>query len=901
MQCTGQPGQCGSAAPICDGATNMCVECLGANDCADSARPLCDGNNQCVTCTPTQGCSGATPLCDASAPGGRCVACLNDAHCGGATPVCNPATQRCVQCVDTGQCNAPSVCDLSTNNCVGCVNDADCSTAAPFCQSSTCLQCRSGADCQNPTPICDATACRACSVGGNECGAGAYCPNGSCKTIPDTCATAESLTFAPGSNTLTFTADTRLAHDDLDGTCNPNARGAEMVYRLNLPTAHDVVVTAVRASGSDANPDIYARFGAANCGVPELSTYCGDTDTGGSETLRIMNRSGDVYLFIESYGATPGPINVTVTLEDPTVVPPNDACGTAKTLTFDASGVATEHGNTTLASNNNLSGDASPSCSTSARRNGRDVVYRMVLESPQDALITVSPEGSSMLLPAVYLRRAGACASSASADELSCETVSTFNPRTVRVSHRNLPAGEYFIWVDGASESAGRFTLTVRTTTPLPVPAHDECAGAEPLTFVGGVAAVTGNTTGAYNSQDLLDGSPSCSSSARGIGGYDVVYTFQLNQVQDVVVELTPTGTSPGLQPVVYLRPLSACASSSSNDEISCSLGAGAGMPVYQRLASMAPGAYALWVDSASANIGPFQLAVRLEPSQPLPANDVCSGAQPLSFTGDVSSVTGSTGSASNSQNGTTNTGPTCSSGAGSQGRDVVYSFVSPVAGQASIVLAPDPASTAFRPVVYVRGACETNSTSDELVCKEAGMAGKVVSVTTPTLVAGRPYFVYVDGARISGGGFRMDTRLGAPPNDTCATARMIDLTTPSVDNRILDITRLSVNDYGTSSPNPLPASCGNPSPGKDLVFLFIAPQTRSYTATLQPDSVFDAVLFRMEGSCAPASCVAGVNKGSTGNPEVMTFSATAGATYWFVVDGYSSFSEGGGFSFKIE
>ena len=898
VQCTGQPGQCGGATPVCDPTTDSCVECLGSGDCSDPARPLCDGNNRCVTCTETSGCSGATPICDTRVPGGACVACLSALDCGGATPVCNPATQRCVQCVDSQQCGSASVCNTTNNTCVGCLGNADCSSAAPYCESATCVQCRSGADCQNPSPICDATACRACAVGTNECGPGNYCPNGSCKSIPDTCATAELITFPAGSDTVTFTADTTLAADDVDGTCNPNARGAELVYRLNLPVAKDITVTAVRAAGSDANPVLFARFGSAACNFPELPAYCADAENGGSETLRIMNRSGDVFLFVESYGATPGAINVTVTLEEATVAPSNDACSTAKLLTFDANGVATERGNTTLASNNNVGADPAPSCSYTAKDDGRDVVYRMVLSSPKDVQITASREGSSTVSPVVYVRKPGACNSPNTVDELGCNSSLNGDQATANLGLRNLAAGEYFIWVDSALQTGGRFRLEVRTSDPLPIPPNDTCAGAQTLTFTGGVAAVTGDTRGAFDSPESpLGSAPTCGNG----DGYDVVYSFQLTQPQDVIVEVTPTGASPSLRPTVYLRPLAACESGLTNDELACAAATSVGSPVTQRLSSLGAGSYALWVDSPSGAAGSFQLEVRLETPQPPPSNDVCSGAQALSFSNGVASVIGSTGTATNSQNGVTNTAPSCSSGAGSQGRDVVYSVTPATAAPLSVVVVPDPLASGFRPVVYVRNVCETNQSANQLACQETDTVGHVASVTTGTLTAGQPYSVYVDGARMGGGAFRMDARLGAPPNDTCASARTIAVTTPTQDNRILDSTNLASNDYGTNSPNPFSTPCARTSPGRDLVFRFVAPQSRSYTATLQPDTRFDAVLYRMEGSCAPTSCVEGVDKGlSSGDPEVMTFNGVAGTTYWFVVDGYSSTTPGG-FSFKVE
>ena len=114
-------GDCMGSTPVCDEATNTCVECLAKGDCK-SPKPACDTvTNTCVECTTKTDCSDAAkPVCDTKAH--ACVACLADADCK------DPSAARCDQgtctpCTDKAQCThlaGKSVCDLSQGQCVQC-------------------------------------------------------------------------------------------------------------------------------------------------------------------------------------------------------------------------------------------------------------------------------------------------------------------------------------------------------------------------------------------------------------------------------------------------------------------------------------------------------------------------------------------------------------------------------------------------------------------------------------------------------------------------------------------------------------------------------------------------------------------------------------------------------------
>ncbi len=134
-------GACGGDTPVCDVATETCVECLGPFDCDPSL--ICDtGSNTCVECIGNEDCiDPATSKCD----GGVCVGCgasEDCSHIDGKT-VCDTDASECVECIGTDystcgeDLGTPFVCDSQTRTCttnkehsaglcVPCVSDANC-------------------------------------------------------------------------------------------------------------------------------------------------------------------------------------------------------------------------------------------------------------------------------------------------------------------------------------------------------------------------------------------------------------------------------------------------------------------------------------------------------------------------------------------------------------------------------------------------------------------------------------------------------------------------------------------------------------------------------------------------------------------------------------------------------
>jgi hypothetical protein len=84
---------------------------------------------------------------------------------------------------------------------------------------------------------------------------------------------------------------------------------------------------------------------------------------------------------------------------------------------------------------------------------------------------------------------------------------------------------------------------------------------------------------------------------------------------------------------------------------------------------------------------------------------------------------------------------------------------------------------------------------------------------------------------------------------------------------------------------------------GPEAFYLFTAPSSGSVTVTLTPTSVdLDLIVFtQVSGDCRQGQCV---NASQGTGAETVTFSATSGAAYYLIVDGYSNAS--GAFTLRV-
>lgn len=216
----------GSAAPLCDDARGVCVQCRGDVDCAGHPGGGQCVNNLCVSCDPADqaGCVGSqlcciangTPTCEeASIRAGQCQACDracdapstntcqqrncqcgNNPPCGGATPICDDAAGECVECTVDANCNGHprgSQCvnrmcqPCDPNDQAGCGANQLCCNAGngPVCQATgpgAADQCEGCGVACSPTASVDRCTARDCACGaGGACGgATPYCVGAAC-------------------------------------------------------------------------------------------------------------------------------------------------------------------------------------------------------------------------------------------------------------------------------------------------------------------------------------------------------------------------------------------------------------------------------------------------------------------------------------------------------------------------------------------------------------------------------------------------------------------------------------------------------------------------------------------------------------------------------------------------
>lgn len=135
-------------------------------------------------------CADPRPICDEASD--LCVECLTSEHC--TDSVCETKGYTCVECVTTNDC-ATGVCDELVNTCVECLENTDCSAVgASACVNDVCVACATNDDCSHlpNTTLCDAGTCVECT--GTDY---ATCNGPVCETRQRTCSG-----FPPGMTGL---------------------------------------------------------------------------------------------------------------------------------------------------------------------------------------------------------------------------------------------------------------------------------------------------------------------------------------------------------------------------------------------------------------------------------------------------------------------------------------------------------------------------------------------------------------------------------------------------------------------------------------------------------------------------------------------------------------------------
>lgn len=737
-------------------------------------------------CTGDQSCSGATPRCHLES--GQCVGCLTSADCN--TGYCDAATNRCALLPDS--CASALPLDLFGNmsQVTGDTSYADNDTALPCALPGSSgrdvvyvvsLTARSSFEAvATPSPgsqlrpvlalrrVCnsaDSTLSLGCAYKsastastrlaidsvepgtyflwldseGGEAGAYSLTVKLDPAATGDSCGSARALLLA--QTPVEVLGDTQLLADDVSGTCGGQS-APDAVFRLENSQVRRVSFE-VSAMESGWTPVIYLRTGGCDDATKAGQAGC-VTGVSGTAVLDFPRlEAGTSYLFVDGLSASPaspksGKFRLRIVPREAIPPPTNDRCAAALEIAVPPQGVGQvlSQGDTSNASNDALS------CGGA----GNDLVYQFELAQARQVTVRAVPLAGSAFRPALYLRREGRCSSEMLADQMGCAVGPVGGAATLTLP--NLAAGQWYLWVDGVGGSAGPFDLSVDFGPAVSPPANDTCSAMQKLGLSSGAITVTGTTLGAG------DETTSCQYPA-GLHSPDVVYELSVPTRQSVGIEVKALAGS-SIRPVVTLRAPGQCADTQLSSELICAWNDSQFVDrVALTLPDVPAGDYPLWVDGDVGSQGAFSLRLTPGPVISRPLNDNCStvGQVPSLVLGTA--VTGDTRGAAGDDQGSCALAPGAN---GESAPDVVYKLVLATAKSVVVTVTPDVnEGQLFRPVVYVRGpglgSCE--EPQQLKACGAATTYGGQAAISVPNLSAGT-YYVWVDGAGLSGGKFSL-------------------------------------------------------------------------------------------------------------------------------------------------
>lgn len=518
------------------------------------------------------------------------------------------------------------------------------------------------------------------------------------------CPTALSLNGALAAP-LTVSGSTAGLPAMTQGTCGGGgATASEFIYTFTTTDVRNLRLSVTSKSGQ-YQPVVYLRSG---CTAPQVQCATAPGGMGAATIQRSGLPAGTYFVYVDGAANTQGPYTLSLDLALPA---PGDTCAGALPLPFDG-GVAVVSADTSAFFN-----DAQGTC---VGGSASDVIYTFTTTQPWDfsAQVTASAPDAGFL-PGVVLRGG---MRGMGGQELGCGVATATTP-VGSVRRGGLPAGTYWLLVDGFQGSQGAYDLNVNLSASAP---GENCAGPLNLTLSdgadGGTATITGNTASAFNDHQ------------GGCGGTspDLVYRFTTARTLDLRATISPDA---GYWPAVYVRDDMQCA---TGPDVACHRGT-TGTPTSFTQAALPAGTYALVVDGINNTTGPFTLDLSLLPPPP---GDQCSDPLPLSFMMNTATATGDLATFSN--NGTTTT---CG---GAQGSDAVYAFTLAAPALVTVTVAPQM-SGGFQPAVALQSACGTT----QVACGFAPMAGGTATIGQTMLAAGT-YFVWVDGANGTTGSYQL-------------------------------------------------------------------------------------------------------------------------------------------------
>jgi len=691
---------------------------------------LCETDDECddgIDCTT-----------DRCGPGGFCLftpdagVCQDDSFCNGREQ-CSP-TEGCIPgpletCSDDDVCTLDA-CDEEADRCVNLPRDFD--------QDGDVDQFCGGDDCNDRDPLVNSAISEiCCDFRDNDCDGetdegseqvGFACEpdgTGACGGPEfDTC--SDALDVSEGGSFLLSSQGAIPDYFNPAGGGDPvgfsctNLARPDLALRFTLEEARDLdlrttgTTTSVSLHEAVMDPD---EFPEDVCRDVTNEQECAESLTSGFPFRRRNLQPGTYFVLLKDrnfFGGTEELV-VDVTFSEPTDPPANETCDDP--IDVGAGGVFS-------GSFLDVADDLSPLSCMSSFDDQHDLTYTFTTTESQNVDVRLSsPLGARI---GVELR--SACeAPGGDADVLGCVAGSVGSDGVLGArTFYQLPPGTYFLVAQGRNEVD--FDLDVRFGPPTPPPPGEACANPlelEPGEPREGRLSIRGD-----------DHSQSCAGANR-----DAVYSFELDEAQDVTVQVDSVSTF--FDFFVSLR-RDNCAEEAA--ELSCRNDRDL---VFLRSRSLEPGTYFVIVESFATETFAGSYTITLDTEDPVDPtsvedNDICADAVSVPATGGF--FTGSTiGLANDFEN--------YGCGSGAESEDAVFELVLPSTRR--VVATTD--GSAFDSVISLWAG------SGDLVCE--GMIGpfddaeltacrdRTDGRVVDTLVGAGTHFLVVDGWDTSSNG----------------------------------------------------------------------------------------------------------------------------------------------------
>lgn len=625
---------------------------------------------------------------------------------------------------------------------------------------------------------------------------------------------------------VTVSVDLAQATSQYKADCNTSSGDSnDVLFQVTLTEPKGLIVSATDTSGK--SQDAVLSLVTSPC---PLFAQAACVDTGGDPEVLSLDRlpAGTYYVLLENYApdnVDDGTYDVQFEVIDPLPGPPNDQCTGAVAISL-TGGMATVTGTTAGAFNDTA---GSPLTCSPASASAPEVFYSLTLTQPQDVTVTVDTPTGSSLSPAISLTNV--CGQGGAGNQRGCDTGSggTFTARSV-------PAGTYFIVVDGNGSSTGDFSLEVLVTPPTPVPGNDTCAA--PTTLVPNMSLMV----------DANAGSPDYAFSCGGPSGGDVVYQFTTTMPQKVTLTATNIGPSDA---VLSLR---AAPCDDDTNEVACADNA-IQAPEVLRVPNLPAGTYYVVLAAFGVADGQFGLELVLDPPVLPPSNETC--ASPATLVPNMSQMVDLAAAVSDYTQ-------ACSTVSGG---DAVYQFTTTQAQRVVVTATGVGDSDA---VVSIRGGpC---ATAMDLACANSAGSLDPEIVSINNLAAGTYYVILgSDGAEAQFGvELTLEPPRPPPTNESCTSPDVVALTGGAA-TRFVDLT-----DAAADLASDL---CATSADGADVVYEVTIPAMQTLTVVGTPVGfVLDAVLFAKSPVCATATSEVCIDMGFAGDPETLIVPNTTAA-----------------------